>query len=125
MVQAQELTAQNTGLKLVIALSYSGRWDLTCAMQILGAKIAQGKLQVSDITEEQISHNLCLSDLPAPDLMIRTSGEKRISNFMLWQLAYTELYFTEVLWPDFREPELLQALDAYTKRERRFGLVKC
>lgn len=122
--QAQELTALNTGLKLVIALSYSGRWDITQAVQKLGPEIENGKLKASAITEANMKKHICLGDLPEPDLFIRTSGEQRISNFMLWQLAYAELYFTDVLWPDFHEPDLLAALTAYAKRVRRFGLVK-
>lgn len=119
--QAEEFTASNTGLKLVVALSYSGRWDITQAMQRLGGEIENARLQASAITGELIQKYICLGDLPEPDLFIRTSGEQRISNFMLWQLAYTELYFTDVLWPDFHESNLLAALAAYANRERRFG----
>lgn len=122
--QAEEFTALNTGLKLVIALSYSGRWDITQAIQKLGDEIENTRLKARAITEALIQKYICLGNLPEPDLFIRTSGEQRISNFMLWQLAYTELYFTDVLWPDFREPELVKALAAYANRERRFGLVK-
>ena len=123
MEQAQKFTALNTGLKLVIALSYSGRWDITEAARKLSNAVAQGRIQAAAITENDLKQYICLADLPEPDLFIRTSGEQRISNFMLWQLAYTELYFTDVLWPDFREPDLLAALAAYANRERRFGLV--
>jgi undecaprenyl diphosphate synthase len=120
---AEKLTVTNTGLKLIIALSYSGRWDIVEAARELGAEIEAGKLTAQDITIEKFHGHTCLHDLPEPDLLIRTSGEQRISNFMLWQLAYTELYFTDVLWPDFREAEFIKALDDYSQRSRRFG--KC
>lgn len=123
IANAERLTAKNGGLKLVIALSYSGRWDIVEAVQKLGREIEVGKLQAKNINAEKLHAHLCLHDLPEPDLLIRTSGEKRISNFMLWQLAYTELYFTDVLWPDFREKEFAKALKDYTQRNRRFG--KC
>lgn len=121
--EAEKLTANNIGLKVVIALSYSGRWDITEAALQLCRKVEAGKLKSSDITEEQVHDHLCLHDLPEPDLLIRTSGEQRLSNFMLWQLAYAELYFTDVLWPDFREEALTEALTVYKNRDRRFG--KC
>lgn len=120
---AEKLTASNSGLKLVIALSYSGRWDIVEATRKLGIEIEAGKLTAQDITLEKLHARTCLHDLPEPDLFIRTSGEQRISNFMLWQLAYTELYFTDVLWPDFLEAEFTAALVAYDQRSRRFG--KC
>lgn len=120
---AEKLTAGNSGLKLVIALSYSGRWDIVEAARQLGREIEMGKLMAQDITLEKFHAKTCLHDLPEPDLLIRTSGEQRISNFMLWQLAYTELYFTDVLWPDFREAEFTEALVSYDQRIRRFG--KC
>ena len=123
MENAEAFTAQNTGLKLVIALSYSGKWDITNAMRRLANQITQLALKVEEITEERISEQLCLHDLPPPDLLIRTGGEQRISNFMLWQIAYAELYFTEVLWPDFREADLLRAIAVYAQRDRRFGLI--
>ena len=123
VLAAEKLTAGNSGLKLVIALSYSGQWDITEAAQKLGLEIEAGKLAAQDITIEKFHAKTCLHDLPEPDLFIRTSGEQRISNFMLWQLAYTELYFTDVLWPDFREAEFTEALVAYDQRIRRFG--KC
>lgn len=118
---AQELTANNTGLKLVLALSYSGHWDIVSAARKLGEEIALGKLKAQDITIEKFHANTCLHDLPKPDLLIRTSGEQRISNFMLWQLAYTELYFTDVLWPDFGQEDFEKALVVYSQRNRRFG----
>lgn len=119
--EAQELTANNTGLKLVLALNYSGRWDIAAAARKLGEAIAAGELNAQDITIEKFHASTCLADLPEPDLLIRTSGEQRISNFMLWQLAYTELYFTEVLWPDFSAADFEQALLAYSQRNRRYG----
>jgi len=120
---AEKLTINNNGLKLIVALSYSGRWDITEATRKLGEEIEAGELKASDITIEKLHAKISLHDLPEPDLFIRTSGEQRISNFMLWQLAYTELYFTDVLWPDFREVELDGALAVYGQRSRRFG--KC
>lgn len=120
---AVRLTANNSGLILVIALSYSGRWDITETVRRMCKDIEAGKIMASEITSEKVGKYICLHDLPEPDLLIRTSGEQRISNFMLWQLAYTELYFTEILWPDFREPDLVNALEEYKERSRRFG--KC
>lgn len=117
--QSQRLTEKCTGLKLVIALNYSGRWDLLQAVKKLGMQnVDFGALQYTDLQQ-----HLCLADLPEPDLLIRTSGEQRLSNFMLWQFAYTELYFTEVLWPDFDEKCFQQALDFYGTRQRRYGLT--
>lgn len=121
ILDAQELTASNTGLKLVLALSYSGHWDIVSAARKLGEEIALGTLKAQDITIEKFHANICLHDLPEPDLLIRTSGEQRISNFMLWQLAYTELYFTDVLWPDFGQEDFEKALTVYSQRNRRFG----
>lgn len=121
--EAEKLTANNGGLKLVIALSYSGRWDITEATCQLCREVELGKIKSGDITTEMVHDRISLRDLPEPDLLIRTSGEQRISNFMLWQLAYTELYFTDVLWPDFREEAFTDALNAYESRGRRFG--KC
>lgn len=121
MKNAEQLTANNTGLKLVIAANYGGRWDISEAAKQVAFEIEQGRLTSEQITPELINSILTLSDLPAPDLFIRTSGEQRISNFLLWQLAYTELYFTEVHWPDFTLEELEKALTFYAKRERRFG----
>jgi undecaprenyl diphosphate synthase len=118
---AEKLTANNTGLTLVIAADYGGRWDIVEAMKAIAIKIQAGQLAPESITETTLHDYLTLSDLPEPDLFIRTSGEQRISNFLLWQLAYTELYFSPVLWPDFNETALEIALDFYTNRERRFG----
>lgn len=116
MQEAETRTGSNHDLILSIAMNYSGRWDLTQAFQKI-------KNLPGNVTEAQIQANLCLSDLPEPDLLIRTSGELRISNFMLWQLAYTELYFTEIYWPDFDEAAFLSALSAYRARDRRFGSI--
>lgn len=121
--QAEKLTAKNSGLKLRLALNYSGRWDIIMAAQQLGQEIALGKLTPQNITDAMFQKYTCFHDLPEPDLFVRTGGEQRISNFILWQLAYTELYFTEVLWPNFREDDFTAALLAYSKRTRRFG--KC
>ncbi|MDR1012315.1 MAG: isoprenyl transferase [Coxiellaceae bacterium] len=118
---AEELTKNNSALKLIIAISYSGRWDITEAVRKLCKKVIAGMMKISDITTNEITRHICLSDLPEPDLLIRTSGEQRISNFMLWQLAYTELYFTNILWPDFREKDLVDAIKDYSNRTRRFG----
>lgn len=118
---AEELTRENTGLNLVIAANYGGRWDILQAAQRLAEEVAAGTLSPRDITGELLEARLSLTDLPEPDLFIRTGGEQRISNFLLWQLAYTELYFTPTLWPDFDENSLEQALAAYASRQRRFG----
>ena len=114
--QAVALTKNNTGLKLVIAVNYGGQWDIVQAAQ----KLAQQKQKIN---AETFADCLATKNLPDPDLFIRTSGEQRISNFFLWQLAYTELYFTDVLWPDFDEQHFAQALEAYAKRKRRFGKI--
>jgi undecaprenyl diphosphate synthase len=121
IVEAQQLSANNTGLKLNVGISYSGRWDILQAVKKLGHTIEAGQLKAEQITQEYFQSLLCLHDLPEPDLFIRTSGELRISNFLLWQLAYTELYFTDILWPDFHKDDLENALKAYARRERRFG----
>lgn len=120
---AETLTANNNRLKLIIALSYSGRWDITEAVRRLCEKVESGLVKSSEITTKKVHEHILLHELPEPDLLIRTSGEQRLSNFMLWQLAYTELYFTKILWPDFREEALLVALNDYASRKRRFG--KC
>lgn len=117
----ENLTKENSGLQLVIAANYGGRWDIAQACQKLATRVSAGELQAGDITAEHIQSAISLSDLPEPDLFVRTGGEQRISNFLLWQLAYTELYFTPVLWPDFNEQQLDLAIDAYMSRQRRFG----
>ncbi len=121
LAEATALTAVSTGLTLVLALSYSGRWDLAQATRRLAADVAAGQLRPEAITESTINGYLATAGLPDPELLIRTSGEQRISNFMLWQLAYTELYITDLLWPDFRQQHLREAIGAYQRRERRFG----
>ena len=119
--QCIDETSVNTGLSLVLALSYSARWELTDAMQQLAQQVKDGTLQPEQITEQTISATLTTAGIPDPDLLIRTSGEVRISNFLLWQIAYSELYFTPTHWPDFREEELYKAIVDYQHRERRFG----
>ena len=121
LAQATADTAKNTGLKLIIALSYSSRWELVEATKSIAQKVQTGDLQIQDITEATLSESLATSAFPDPELMIRTSGECRISNFLLYQLAYAELYFTETRWPEFRKEHLLAALVDYQSRERRFG----
>lgn len=116
-----EQTNQNTGLTLVIALSYSARWELIQAARQIAQSVQHNKMLVEDINEETISAHLTTRDMPDPDLLIRTSGELRISNFLLWQLAYAELYFTDCLWPEFTEEEFYHAIVDYQHRERRFG----
>ena len=123
MQKAEALTANNTGLKLVIAANYGGQWDITEACREIAKDVESGKLASFDITPELISQKLTTADLPPPDLFIRTSGERRISNFLIWQLAYTEMYFSEVLWPDFDGRELDKALEFFLGRERRFGCI--
>jgi len=114
-------TAHNSGLNLIMALSYSSRWELTNAIQLIANDVQNGKLDPASINENTWQHYLCTGNFPDPELMIRTSGEFRISNFLLFQLAYTELYFTDTLWPDFRKENLYEAIIDYQKRERRFG----
>ncbi len=118
---AEALTLDNTTLHLNIAANYGGRWDITQACRMLAEEVAAGKLQSESISEGLLRSRLSLSDLPEPDLFIRTGGEQRISNFLLWQLAYTELYFTEHLWPAFDEKAFAEALDSFAGRQRRFG----
>jgi undecaprenyl diphosphate synthase len=123
MLDAEALTGLNSGLGLMVAVAYGGRWDISQACRSLAADVAAGKLAASDIGEEAIAARLALHDVPDPDLLIRTGGEQRISNFLLWNLAYTELYFSEVLWPEFSPEHLQAAFDHYTQRERRFGMT--
>jgi undecaprenyl diphosphate synthase len=120
---AHELTMSNTGLMLNIALNYGGRWDIVEAARTICTAVQAGQISINDIDEAMFDQHVCLSDMHAPDLLIRTSGEQRISNFLLWQTAYAELYFCETLWPDFTPEDLDLALDFYATRQRRFGLV--
>lgn len=114
-------TSANTGLGLVLALSYSSRWEIKNAIQLIAQKVKVGNLQIQDINDELIASFLTTKQIPDPDLMIRTSGETRISNFLLWQMAYTELYFTQTHWPDFRKEHFFEAICDYQSRDRRFG----
>ncbi|UUM31182.1 isoprenyl transferase [Vibrio japonicus] len=121
IAQAEALTANNTGMVINIAANYGGKWDITQATKVLAEKVARGELQPSDINEDLITQHLTMADLPEVDLMIRTSGECRISNFLLWQMAYAEMYFTPIYWPDFDENSLIEAVTWFVNRERRFG----
>ncbi|WP_395789907.1 polyprenyl diphosphate synthase [Aquimonas sp.] len=121
MRQAESLTVANTGLQLSIAASYGGRWDIVQAARRMAVQVSQGELTPEQIDEARFDAELSLSELPAPDLFIRSGGDQRISNFLLWQLAYTELYFTETLWPDLDAKVLEEALAVFASRERRFG----
>ena len=123
MAGAERISAANTRLVLSIAASYGGRQDIAMAARALAVEVAAGRLQPEQIDEALLASRVALADLPAPDLFIRTGGDTRISNFLLWQLAYTELWFTETLWPEFDAGVLQQALDDYAGRERRFGLT--
>ena len=122
--ELEEATKNNDGLKFTIAINYGGRDEVTRAVRALAKKAAVGEIAPEEITEEVISNTLDTHGLPEPDLLIRTCNEQRISNFLLWQLAYTEFYFTEVAWPDFTKEELEKAVEAYNRRNRKFGLVK-
>ena len=121
IAESEQQTSTNTGLALNIAVNYGGRWDIVNSMQKIASQLLQGTISKDDINVDLVSSNMSLSDLPEPDLFIRTGGEQRISNFLLWQLAYTELYFSDVLWPDFDKHELERALEAFASRQRRFG----
>ena len=116
-----DMTSANTGTTLVLALSYSSRWEITRAARQLAQEVLEQKINPNDITEAMVSDHLTTKNIPDPDLLIRTGGEKRISNFLLWQLSYAEFFFTDVFWPDFREEELYEAILYYQQRERRFG----
>lgn len=121
ITSAEIQTENNTGLNLVIAANYGGRWDITQALKKITAKIVAGELQAEDINESVINDHLSTAHLPEPDLFIRSGGEERISNFLLWQLAYTEFYFTDTLWPDFNQTLLDKAITSFKNRQRRFG----
>jgi undecaprenyl diphosphate synthase len=118
---AIDQTKNNSGLTLILALSYSGRWEIAKAAKALAADVEQGKIKSSEINEQILENYLQTSGIPDPELLIRTSGELRVSNFLLWQIAYTELYITPTLWPDFRKDHLYEAIWSYQQRERRFG----
>lgn len=121
LTSAIEETKNNSRMTLVLALSYSAKWDITNAVKTIAQKVQQGQLALADITDQTIDEHLSTKGIPNPELMIRTSGEHRISNFLLWELAYSEFYFTEKLWPDFEREDLYEAILDYQQRERRFG----
>jgi len=121
MIEVESRTANNTGLTVTVAVDYGGRWDITQAVKSLVLEISNGQLSIDDVTEEVVQKYICLQDKPAPDICIRTGGEKRISNFLLWQFAYTELYFTDCYWPDFDAEQLDLALEDFSLRKRRYG----
>ena len=119
--QVETTTRNNNVMRLSIAVNYGGRWDIVNAAKTIAHKAAAGELDPATVDEQMLTQHCCLADLPEPDLLIRTGGEMRISNFLLWQLAYTEFYFTDVLWPDFHDAELERAIEAFRLRQRRFG----
>lgn len=121
--EAEDLTKQNNGLTLVIAANYGGRWDIVQAAKRMCQEVIDKHISLDQITEERFGAYVSMAELPEPDLFIRTSGEQRISNFLLWQLAYTEMYFSDKLWPEFSEDEFLKAIRSYSSRERRYGLT--
>ena len=123
MMASEELTAGNSGLKVQVAVSYGGRWDILQAARKMASEVASGALPLEAVNEDRFAQYLMLAGVPDPDLFIRTGGDHRISNFLLWNLAYTELHFCETLWPDFDRPHLENALRAFASRERRFGLT--
>jgi undecaprenyl diphosphate synthase len=123
LLEAIDITKENKGLTLTLALNYSGRWEITEVMRYAAHLVQKGKLHPEDIDNDFISRHLNTHNIPDPELLIRTSGEMRISNFLLWQIAYTELFFTDTLWPDFRREHLHEAIISYQKRERRFGKI--
>lgn len=119
--RGEDLTRHNTGLQLNIAANYGGQWDITCAARQAAAAVRDGLMRVEDIDESRLTNWLCLGDLPPVDLCIRTSGEQRVSNFMLWQLAYAEFIFVQTLWPEFKRQQFVDTLVEYSSRQRRFG----
>lgn len=123
LAEAIDATSKNNGLTLILALSYSGRWEIVEATKVIAADVKEGRIKAEDINEMVISKYLKTAGIPDPELLIRTSGEMRISNFLLWQIAYTELYVTDTLWPDFRRENLYEAICAFQSRDRRFGKV--
>lgn len=123
LTHAIEATKNNTAITLIIALNYSSRWEITDAVKRIAEQVAQGTLRAEEITEDTISNHLNTAHIPDPELLVRTSGEHRLSNYLLWQCAYTEFHFTPVLWPDFREEDLYKAVLDFQSRERRFGMV--
>jgi undecaprenyl diphosphate synthase len=123
LLEAKEITVGNKRMTLILALSYSGRWDIVNAARQMASDVKDGKTNLDQIDEDIFANYLNTSRVPDPELLIRTSGEQRISNFLLWQMAYTEFYMTDVLWPDFRKDDLYEAIVSYQKRERRFGKI--
>jgi len=121
ITKSEQLTENNTGLVLSIAANYGGRWDITNAAKQLASQVKNNEVSLDDINEDSLHEHTCLAQLPSLDLLIRTGGDYRISNFLLWQAAYAEFYFTDVLWPDFNENEFVKAIDVFDQRERRFG----
>lgn len=123
LFEAIEKTADNNGISLVLALNYSARWEISNASRAIAKKVLEGDLDLDEINEKLIGSYLTTNTIPDPELLIRTSGECRVSNFLLWQIAYTEFHFTDVLWPDFKRDDLFKAVLDYQSRERRFGMV--
>lgn len=123
MQDAEAKTAANTGMSLILAVAFGGRWDITQALQRIAEKVKSGDLDVSEVDESVIARHMSLSGCDEPDLLIRTGGERRVSNFLLWDFAYTEIFFTDTLWPDFMAEKLEEAFEFFGQRERRFGRV--
>ena len=122
--ETMDHTAQNTAMTMVVALSYSSRWEIARAARLIASEVESGQLKAEEITEDTITQHLTTSHMPDPDLLIRTGGELRLSNYLLWQTAYSELYFTPRYWPDFDEQDLAQAIHSYQQRQRRYGLTE-
>ncbi len=119
--ETMDHTARNTAMTMIVALSYSSRWEITRAVRNIAARVKAGDIAPDDITEDMVSANMCTDFMPDPDLLIRTGGELRVSNYLLWQIAYSELYFSDTYWPDFDEQDLYRAIASYQQRQRRFG----